>query len=248
MARRRLIAGNWKMNGLLAARAEVEALLGALEGGAPSAAVALCPPATLIAAFAPLVKGSGVLLGGQDCHAEPSGAFTGDISAAMLKDAGAALVILGHSERRQLHGETSALVARKVTAAQGVGLSVILCVGETQGERDSGRAMAVVSEQIEGSIPPGVRAETLTVAYEPVWAIGTGRVAQGSDIAEMHAHIRKRLAARFGAEGEGVGVLYGGSVKPDNAREVLAVANVDGALVGGASLKAKDFLAIIGAA
>lgn len=248
MARRRLIAGNWKMNGLLASRAEIEALAAALAGRAPAAEVAVCPPATLIASFAPLLGGTRILLGGQDCHPEASGAFTGDISAAMLKDAGASLVILGHSERRQLHGETSELIARKVAAAQGAGLAVILCVGETQAERDAGRAAAVVAEQLARSIPEGARAEALTIAYEPVWAIGTGRIAGAGDIAEMHAHIRKRLAARFGADGEAVGVLYGGSVKPDNARETLAVAHVDGALVGGASLKAKDFLAIIDAA
>ncbi len=248
MMRGRLIAGNWKMNGLLASRAEIEALAGALKGRATKVRVALCPPATLIASFAAVVRGSPVALGGQDCHAEMSGAFTGDISAAMLKDAGASLVIVGHSERRQLHGETSALVARKLAAGLAAGLEVVLCVGETQAERDTGRAERVVADQIEGSLPAGARPGGLTIAYEPVWAIGTGRVAQAFDIAEMHAHIRARLTARFGAEGEGVGVLYGGSVKPDNAREILGVANVDGALVGGASLKAKDFLAIIEAA
>jgi triosephosphate isomerase len=248
MARQKLVAGNWKMNGLAAAKAEVEALLGALKARAPRTAVSICPPATLLALFAPLVRGSPVALGGQDCHPEASGAFTGDISAAMLKDAGASYVIVGHSERRQLHGEPSALVARKAAAAQKAGLTAILCVGETWAERDAGSEARIVTEQLDASIPDGADPRALVIAYEPVWAIGTGRVAQPADIAAMHRLVRERLRARFGGAGEAVGVLYGGSVKPDNAKEILAVPDVDGALVGGASLKAKDFLAIIAAA
>jgi triosephosphate isomerase len=247
MARQGLIAGNWKMNGLGAAKAEVEALVGALKARAPSRAVVICPPATLLALFAPLVRGSPVALGGQDCHPEVSGAFTGDISAAMLRDAGATYVIVGHSERRQLHREPSGLVARKAAAAQKAGLTAILCVGETQAERDAGCEAPIVTDQLTASIPDGADPRALVIAYEPVWAIGTGRVAQTADIAAMHRLVRECLAARFGAAADAVGVLYGGSVKPDNSKEILAVPNVDGALVGGASLKAKDFLGIINA-
>ncbi len=242
----RLIAGNWKMNGLLASKTEVESLIAGLKAQPSKAGVVLCPPATLLAPFAALVRGTAVALGGQDCHFENSGAFTGDVSAPMLKDAGAAYVILGHSERRTLHKETSELVAKKLAAAQGAGLKVILCVGETLDERGAGRAEAVVHSQLETSIPDGTDAGALVVAYEPVWAIGTGRVASPEDIAAMHGFARSWLDRRFA--GARVGVLYGGSVKPDNARETLGVANVDGALVGGASLKAADFLKIIAAA
>lgn len=248
MTRKRLIAGNWKMNGLLASRAEVEKLQRGLADRPTAAEVLVCPPATLIAEFARAARGTRILIGGQDCHAENFGAFTGDISAPMLKDAGASHVILGHSERRTLHGETSALIARKVKAAQGAGLSIVLCVGETQAERDSGRAQGVVEEQLKLSTPAETSAAALAIAYEPVWAIGTGRVASPSDIGAMHALIRRWLRSRFEAAGERIAILYGGSVKPDNARETLSVADVDGALVGGASLKAADFLEIIAAA
>jgi triosephosphate isomerase len=192
------------------------------------------------------VSGSPVRIGAQDCHAEPAGAFTGDISAEMLRDAGASAVIVGHSERRSYHKETDADVHAKALAARRAGLLAIVCVGETRAERDSGRALAVVGAQLDGSLPDGATAENLVVAYEPVWAIGTGLTPTPDDVAEMHGFIRQRLAARFGAAGEGMRILYGGSVKPSNAEELMNVANVDGALVGGASLKADEFLAIAG--
>lgn len=246
MTRQRLIAGNWKMNGLSSSKAELQSLIEGLKASARE--VVVCPPATLLAQFSWMLKEAPIRLGGQDCHPEASGAFTGDISAPMLKDAGASYVIVGHSERRALHGEPSPLIGRKAAAAQKAGLKVILCVGETQTERDGGQAQTVVRAQLEGSTPEAANAAELVVAYEPVWAIGTGRVASPADIAAMHALVREWLDRRFGKAGEGVGVLYGGSVKPDNARETLSVANVDGALVGGASLKAADFLKIIAAA
>ncbi len=197
-----------------------------------------------MASFAAAAAGSPLLIGGQDCHAEASGAFTGDLSAEMLKDAGATAVIVGHSERRAYHQETDAEVRAKALAARRAGLMAIVCVGETRAERDGGRALAVVRGQIDGSLPDGATAENLVVAYEPVWAIGTGLTPTPADVAEMHGLIRERLAARFGAGGQGMRILYGGSVKPSNAKELMAVANVDGALVGGASLKAAEFLAI----
>jgi triosephosphate isomerase len=236
------------MNGLVGQAAEISGLINALRARPPRCAVAVCPPATLLAIFESLVRGTPVLLGGQDCHSEPAGAYTGDISAPMLRDAGASYVILGHSERRELHGESSALVAAKVGAAGRAGLTAILCVGETQRERDSGAAEAVVDRQLKGSIPVEADASRLVIAYEPVWAIGTGRVPMAADITAMHALMRRVLDERLGPAADGVAVLYGGSVKPDNAREILALPNVDGALVGGASLKAADFLKIIWAA
>lgn len=246
MARRMLAAGNWKMNGLAASLAELDALVNAQP--APDCDVLLAPPATLISPMAARAQGGPVSVGGQDCHAAESGAHTGDVSAEMLKDAGASAVIVGHSERRADHGETDADVRAKAEAARRAGLLAVICVGETEAERDAGRAEAVVEGQLDGSIPEGATATDTVVAYEPVWAIGTGRTPTSDDIQAMHAAIRARLAARFGAEAEGMRVLYGGSVKPDNATEIFALPDVDGGLVGGASLKASDFAAIVEAA
>jgi len=242
---RMLLAGNWKMNGLKTALAEIRSLKRGLADEPARADVLICPPATLIMESARVVEESPMSVGGQDCHAKASGAFTGEMSAEMLRDAGATAVILGHSERRQYHSETNLTVAGKMTAARRAGLMAILCVGESEREREAGQAVAVVTGQLEASIPSGVEAGDFTIAYEPIWAIGTGKTPTIADIAEMHAAIRETLAARFSAAGETIRILYGGSVKPDNAAEILAVRNVDGALVGGASLKAADFLAII---
>jgi triosephosphate isomerase (TIM) len=241
--RRPLVAGNWKMNGLKASVAELDKMT---QGAGALARVDLmvCPPATLIAAFAAATAGSAIAIGGQDCHGEPSGAFTGDISAEMLRDAGARAVIIGHSERRQYHGETDARVRAKAQAAWRTGLVAIVCVGETKDQRTGGETLDVVGTQLEGSIPDGATGATLVVAYEPVWAIGTGLTPTPTDVAEVHGFIRERLAARFSAAAGSIRILYGGSVKPSNAAELMAVANVDGALVGGASLKADDFLGI----
>jgi triosephosphate isomerase len=247
MTRRKLAAGNWKMNGLAAAGAELDALIEATSGAA--AEVLICPPATLIATLSARARGSAVAIGGQDCHAAPGGAHTGDLSAEMIADAGATHVIVGHSERRADHGESDAQVRAKAEAAWRAGLTAIVCAGETEAERDAGRALKIVGGQLAGSIPDGATAVNLVVAYEPVWAIGTGRTPSLDDIAEMHDFMRARLAARFGpAIGDAVRLLYGGSVKPGNAGELFAVANVDGGLVGGASLKAADFAAIVAAA
>ncbi len=243
---RMLLAGNWKMNGLKAALSEIRALKRALADKPAPGDVLVCPPATLIADAVKAAEGSAIAIGGQDCHALASGAYTGDISAEMLRDAGATAVILGHSERRQYHGETNLIVAGKLKAARRAGLTAILCVGESDKERDSGRAVSIVTQQLQASIPPDIEASDLVVAYEPIWAIGTGRNAKSAEIADMHDAIRAVLAERFA--GAGVRILYGGSVKPDNAAEILSVKNVDGALIGGASLKAADFLAIILAA
>ncbi len=241
MARRPLVAGNWKMNGLKASAAELTKIV-AGASSLPNADFLICPPATLVAQFAALAKGSRVAIGGQDCRAEPSGAFTGDIAAEMLKDAGASAVIVGHSERRRYHGETDAAVRAKAQAARRAGLLAVVCVGESRAERDAGQALAAVGKQLDGSLPDG---ETdCVVAYEPVWAIGTGVTPTQDDVIAMHGFIRERLVARGVASGQGVRILYGGSVKPANARELLTAANVDGALIGGASLKADDFLAI----
>jgi len=245
---RMLLAGNWKMNGLKTALAEIRALKRGLVDESARADVLVCPPATLIMEAAKAAEGSPIAIGGQDCHALASGAYTGDVSAEMLRDAGATAVILGHSERRQYHGETNPIVAGKMKAARRAGLMAILCVGESDKEREAGHAIRVVTQQLEASIPPELGASDLTIAYEPIWAIGTGKTPTTADIGEMHAAIRAMLGKRFSAGGETIRVLYGGSVKPDNAAEILAVPNVDGALVGGASLKAADFLAIIRAA
>ena len=243
--RRPLVAGNWKMNGSSASAAEFAKIVaGARELAAVD--ILVCPPATLIAEFARAARGSAVRIGAQDCHAQASGAFTGDVSAEMLADAGASAVIVGHSERRSYHRETDADVRAKALAARRAGLLAIVCVGETQDERNRGRALPVVGTQLDGSLPDGATAENLVVAYEPVWAIGTGLTPTAGDVAEMHGFIRRRLTSRFAAAGQGMRILYGGSVKPSNARELMAVGDVDGALVGGASLKAEEFLAIAG--
>jgi triosephosphate isomerase len=243
---RHLIAGNWKMNGLTASLAEIEKVAELVAAEKPHADVLICPPATLIAKAAWAAKGR-VALGGQDCHAEISGAFTGDISAEMLKDAGASSVIVGHSERRQYHAETDAMVGAKARAAWRAGLMAIICIGESHAQRDAGGALQVCGGQLAGSVPEGMTAQNTAIAYEPIWAIGTGLTATTADIAQMHAHIRKVLTDQFGAGGAGVRILYGGSVKPSNAGEILGVRDVGGALVGGASLKATDFHAIFSA-
>jgi len=240
---RPLVAGNWKMNGLSGSLAEAEAMAKGLSSEA--ADVLICPPATLVSSLAARLKGSRITVGGQDCHAKANGAHTGDISAEMLKDAGASAVIVGHSERRTDHLESDALVKAKADAAHRAGLTAIVCVGETAAERQAGKTLEVVSRQLSGSLPTTCRALDTIIAYEPVWAIGTGLTPTTGDVADVHAAIRKALAARFGDEGESMRILYGGSVKASNAKELMAVANVNGALVGGASLKATDFLGII---
>jgi triosephosphate isomerase (TIM) len=245
---RPLVAGNWKMNGLLASLGEVEAMgRGADAGEGGPAELAVCLPATLIATAACRVKGGKLALGAEDCHAEDSGSFTGEISAPMLKDAGAAYCIVGHSERRAMMHETDALVRAKAQSALKAGLTAIVCVGEKRGEREAGNAIEVVTRQLVGSLPPSCSPETLVVAYEPVWAIGTGLTPTGPDVVEMHQAIRTVLEQSFSVGGTRMRILYGGSVKPANAPELLRLDNVDGALVGGASLKAVDFLAIAAA-
>ena len=248
--RRPLIAANWKMNGLTAdgtALADAVAARAKAAGAALAADILVCPPATLIGPVGRVLNGSPVWLGGQDCSPETSGAFTGDIAAPMLRDLGCRAVIVGHSERRAGHHETDALIRAKASAALGQGLVAVVCVGETAAERDAGRALDIVGDQVLGSVPDGATAASLVVAYEPVWAIGTGRIPTLDEIAAMHSHIRA-LLARTLVGGAEVRILYGGSVKPSNAREVLALADVDGALVGGASLKADEFWAIVEAA
>lgn len=245
----KLIAGNWKMNGLAADLNEVAALRAALSAEAAACRVALCPPATLIHRMSFIVGEEGVVeIGGQDCHAEASGAFTGSVSGEMLADAGATLVILGHSERRAGFGETDADVAAKTEAALAAGLEPIICVGETLEQREAGDAVTVVSAQIAGSLPESLSGKAFAVAYEPVWAIGTGLTPTLEQIEEVHAAVRAAMVERLGEGGLTAPILYGGSVKPSNAAEILAVPEVGGALVGGASLKAADFLGIIRAA
>jgi triosephosphate isomerase len=241
MTRRPLVAGNWKMNGL---RASIAVLKKIIDGARTldDVDIVVCPPATLIACFAEAARGTRVGIGGQDCHAEAAGAYTGDISAEMLRDAGAMAVILGHSERRRYHGETDSVVRAKVVAAHRAGLLAIVCIGETRAEHDAGRANEVVCNQLLGSLPDTL--ENIVIAYEPIWAIGTGSTPTPEDVRAMHALIRKQLSGRFGAAAETVRILYGGSVKPGNAKELLGIENVDGALVGGASLDAGEFLAI----
>lgn len=242
---RTLVAGNWKMHGTSASLPELHAIAhGFLHGLDAETEALVCVPATLVGRAAQVLGSSPVKIGGQDCHRADSGAHTGDISAAMLKDAGASFVIVGHSERRADHGETDAIVCEKAEAAWRAGLVAIICVGETREQRDAGETLAVLSRQIAGSVPASATQATTVIAYEPVWAIGTGLTPTVEDVAKAHAHIRARLLERVGDSGLRMRILYGGSVKPSNAQELLAVANVDGALVGGASLKASDFLAI----
>ncbi|MGO8739284.1 triose-phosphate isomerase [Rhodoblastus sp.] len=239
---RPLAAGNWKMNGLSASIGEIEAMAEAATriGGAD---VLICPPATLIAAACAAAAGR-IAIGGQDCHAKASGAHTGDISAEQLKDAGATFIIVGHSERRADHGESDEMVRAKAEAALRAGLTAIVCVGETHHQREAGQTLAVVGGQLSGSLPHGATAKNLVIAYEPVWAIGTGLTPTPADVAEVHGFIRHELVDLMPGDGASVRILYGGSVKPSNAAELMAVANVNGALVGGASLTAKDFLGI----
>ena len=246
---RPLVAGNWKMNGVVAALGEARRVRDRLAepGFAAGVDVMLCPPATLVGALAREAAGSRLLVGGQDCHAAASGAYTGDIAAEMLKDAGATAAIVGHSERRAEHAERSCDVQAKALAAHRAGLTAIVCIGETAGERRAGLTLAVVARQLAESLPPKAHAGDTVVAYEPVWAIGTGVTPTAQDVAEVHAFLRQALQERFGADGQAMRILYGGSVKPDNARALLGIANVNGALVGGASLKADDFIGIIAA-
>jgi triosephosphate isomerase len=240
---RPLIAGNWKMNGLTPQLVEIEAIAASVKATPPFADILICPPSTLIARAVQTAAGR-IIIGGQDCHSESAGAFTGSISAEMLKDAGASAVIVGHSERRQHHAETDAMVAAKAKAAWRAGILAIICIGETESQWLDGRALSVCRGQITGSVPEGMTLIANAIAYEPLWAIGTGRTATPDKIAEMHAYIRQCMVARFGAEGKNVRILYGGSVNPTNAREILAVPDVDGVLVGHESLKAADFEAI----
>jgi triosephosphate isomerase len=243
-----LIAGNWKMNGTSASLGEVQKLAALLADGAgPRGTVVICPPATLLERLNELASPAGIVTGGQDCHTAANGAHTGDVSAQMLADAGAQYVIVGHSERRTNHGETDGLVQQKALAAHASGLVPIICVGETEAERDAGKAVAVVIGQLEGSVPDDWSGHDIVIAYEPVWAIGTGRTPTSSDIAQMHDAIREQLKSRFGERGAVVRILYGGSMKPSNASEILRISNVNGGLVGGASLLANDFHAIISA-
>jgi triosephosphate isomerase (TIM) len=242
---RPLIAGNWKMNGVADSLDEARVLAGSLDDTPAGADVVLCPPATLIRLMAQTLAGTSVLVGGQDCHAEACGAFTGEISAEMLAEAGAELVILGHSERRAGHAETDEIIAAKVQGALRAGLRPIVCVGETQEEREAGWALGVVTGQVEDSLPDALATAAFAVAYEPVWAIGSGQTPTIEQIEEVHGAIRGVLVRRFGQAGKVAPILYGGSVKPANAREILAAAEVGGALVGGASLKASDFLPIV---
>ena len=241
---RPLIAGNWKMNGLKSSQAEFDAMREGASAVADKADLLVCPPATLIAGFVERAKGSKIAIGAQDCHPKASGAHTGDLSAEMLADSGASAIIVGHSERRADHGETDAVVRQKAEAAWRAGLVAIVCIGETQAQRDAGQTLDICSGQLRGSLPDGATSANLVVAYEPVWAIGTGLTPTAKDVEQVHQFIRGILTVRFDAEGGKIRILYGGSVKPSNAAELMAVANVNGALVGGASLKAADFLAI----
>ena len=241
---RLLIAGNWKMHGMAPQLAEIEAIAASVKAVPPSADILICVPTTIIARAVQTAAGR-ISIGGEDCSAEISGAFTGDISAEMLKDAGATAVIVGHSERRHHHAETDDIVATKAKAARRAGLLAIICIGETQSQRLNGKAMSVCGDQITGSIPEDMTASAMAIGYEPLWAIGTGLLPTCEEIIEMHAHIRQCLVARLGGAGNEVRILYGGSVKTSNARDILALAAVDGALVGGASLKAVNFEAIV---
>jgi triosephosphate isomerase (TIM) len=244
---RPLVAGNWKMNGLRESLNEAASICKAVAaGGAGKAEIVVCPPATLLMAVTAICEGTKVGVGGQDCHAEASGAFTGDISAEMLKDAGATYVILGHSERRAGHHETNEQVRAKAKAGLRAGLMAIVCVGETRAERDAGGALAIVGKQLASSIPDNSPPGRIVIAYEPVWAIGTGLTPAPRDIAEMHAFIRERMNQHLPGQGANLRILYGGSVSPANAAELLSIEDVDGALVGGASLSSAEFMAIAG--
>jgi triosephosphate isomerase len=245
---RTLIAGNWKMNGLRASLGEITAIARGVTPAKQNVEALICVPATLLMQAADQVNGSGLQIGGETCHANEKGAHTGDISAEMLADAGASYVIVGHSERRADHGETNEIVASQAAAALRAGITPIICVGETAAERDSGKAIEVVTGMLRASLPEGVAASELVIAYEPVWAIGTGNVATVEAVNEMHNALRSSLAGVFGADADIIPILYGGSMKPDNAADLLAVGNVNGGLIGGASLKAADFLAIYAAA
>lgn len=248
MGVRPLVAGNWKMNGSRAALKEIAAMAEGYDAGLKAKVdLMICPPAPLAYLAAVAAIGTRIAIGGQDCHTEATGAFTGEVSAEMLADSGASAVIVGHSERRQYFKETDALVCAKAAAATRAGLTAIVCVGETREEREAGKALAVVGRQVARSVPENASPETVIVAYEPVWAIGTGLTPTAADVAEVHALIRRKLVSRHGKQAAGIRILYGGSVKPANAKELMSVANVDGALVGGASLKAADFLAIAAA-
>ena len=245
MAPKPLVAGNWKMNGLAASLSEIDAMAAGLT--APLCAkvdLMICPPATLLAPLATRADGADLACGGQDCHANASGAHTGDISAEMIADCGGEAVIVGHSERRADHGESDADVAAKAQAAWRAGLQAIVCVGETEAQRDAGDAISVVTSSLASSVPDGATAQNTIIAYEPVWAIGTGRTPTPDDVAAVHLAMREALVARFGEAGRDMRLLYGGSVKPGNAAELMGIENVNGALVGGASLKAEDFLGI----
>ena len=245
---RALVAGNWKMNGTRASLKEIRTLAAKLADKSPKCDVMICPPATLLSEAKEAAKGSKVKIGGQDCHTEVSGAHTGDISAAMIKNLRATAVIVGHSERRADHGETDAIVKAKAQAAHDAGLKAIICVGETLEQYESKKTVSVISRQIKGSVPEGATGKNTVIAYEPVWAIGSGLTPTVQEVAKIHTHIRKRLAAALGEEtAAAIAILYGGSVKPANAVELMGAANVNGALVGGASLKAADFLGIIAA-
>jgi triosephosphate isomerase len=246
-APRPLVAGNWKMNGLGASTAELEKMIAAAGPFSGRADLMICPPATLLARFAGIAKGKAIAIGAQDCHAEASGAFTGDISAEMIADAGGSAVIVGHSERRTYHQESDADVKAKANAAARAKLVAILCVGETKQEREADATLPRIERQLNGSLPDDFDAQSLVIAYEPVWAIGTGLTPGPKDVAVVHGFIREYLVKRRKALGDTVRILYGGSVKPSNAKELLFVANVNGALVGGASLKSDDFLGIAAA-
>ena len=244
-APRALVAGNWKMNGGLAMLKEPRLLAAMLKDVKLKCEVMLCPPAIITRRVKSVLKGSRIKVGGQDCHAAAAGAHTGDVSAEMLKEAGCTAVIVGHSERRANHGESDATVAAKARAAHRAGVTAIICIGETLDERKSGKTLEVLTRQVKGSVPEGATAANTVIAYEPVWAIGTGLTPKTAEVAEAHAHIRAELAGVMGGEGASTRILYGGSVKPSNAAELMSQPNVNGALVGGASLKAADFLGII---
>jgi triosephosphate isomerase len=245
-ALRPLIAGNWKMNGLSAdGLALAQDVMVRAGHQALRCDLMVCPPATILAAVAEILKGGPVAVGGQDCHPEATGAHTGDVSAPMLKDAGATFVIVGHSERRADHGESDALVRAKAEAARAVGLTPVVCIGETAAERDRGKTLAVLARQVKSSVPAGLSARELVVAYEPVWAIGTGRTPTAAEIEEAHRHIRAELVAYAGSGAQETRILYGGSLNPKNAQAILAVPGVNGGLIGGASLKSEDFLSIV---